>query len=157
MKKKGAQVAISPEAFDLLYENMGEEGHLEKDLRVSLTCVRGTWIVDAEERAGGDGMTLPAGYDMRAISSLVRRFVRETRSDDHAMGWRMPPLSTAYLCDDGRMRTVGQMLEGVSVDLMPRDEVDFDTLMVCFGCDWTHPLSPTMHPRGALRQGRTRK
>jgi hypothetical protein len=82
----------------------------------------------------------------------------ETRKPYPAQAWRMPPLSTAYLCDDGRMRTVGQMLEGVSLELMPHDEVDFDTLMACFGCDWTHPLSPTMHPRGELRQaGRTRK
>jgi hypothetical protein len=77
----------------------------------------------------------------------------EVRSEDSRIdGWRMPPLSTAYLCDDGRMRTVGQMLEGVSLEPMPHDEVDFDTLMACFGCDWAHPLSPTMHPCGRFAQ-----
>jgi hypothetical protein len=74
----------------------------------------------------------------------------ETRKPYPAQAWRMPPLSTAYLCDDGKMRTVGQMLEGISVELMPRDEVDFDLLLFSYGVDWTHPLVPTMRPRGLL-------
>lgn len=63
----------------------------------------------------------------------------------------MPPLSTAHLCDDGRMRTVGQMLEGISIELMPRDELNLHTLLFAFGVDWTHPLVPTMNKRGTAR------
>ena len=88
---------------------------------------------------------------MSIITDMLS-WAAEVRGDDgYGKGWRMPPLSTAYLCDDGRLRAIGEMLEGISVDLVPHDEVDFDLLMMCFGCDWTHPLSPTMHPAGLLR------
>jgi hypothetical protein len=81
---------------------------------------------------------------MLAFAAEVRR------EDSRISGWRMPPLSTAYLCDDGRVRTIGEMLEGMSVELMPHDDVDFNLLMACFGCDWTHPLNPITNPSGLL-------
>lgn len=144
------QTTFAPGAFDLLLKNTDDKGIVTRDLRVSLSCVRGVWVVDVEGRATRDHLTIPAGYDMDAITSLVERFVRETHGDDHGTGWRMPPLSTAYLCDDGRMRTIGQMLEGISIELMPHDELDFHTLLFAFGVDWTHPLVATMRTHGLL-------
>ena len=46
-----------------------------------------------------------------------------------------PPLCSTYLCDDGRWRTLAQMLYGIDEDLRPRDEADFDMLLFSFGCD----------------------
>ena len=111
-------------------------------------CIREN--MDAKDYVNRDDVTLPKGYDMDAIEKLIARFIRETREDARPSSWRMPPLSTAYLCDDGKMRTVGQMLEGISVELMPHDEVDFDLLLFSYGVDWTHHLVPTMRSRGLL-------
>lgn len=149
-KPTNTTITFTPQAFELLRAHMDGAGKLTLPVRVSLECVRATWVVDAESRVSGDGVTLPDGCDMSAITDMLS-WAAEVRGDDgYGRGWRMPPLSTAYLCDDGRLRTIGEMLEGISVNLMPHDEVDFDLLMTCFGCDWTHPLSPTMHPSGLL-------
>ena len=149
-KRKSPTITYTTEAVKRINENTNGDGTLERDVRVAVECVRTVWVVDAKDRVGRDDVTLPKGYGMDAISDMLA-FVVEVRCEEsRRQGWRMPPLSTAYLCDDGRIRTVGQMLEGISIELMPHDEVDFETLMDCFGCDWTHPLSPLMHPHGLL-------
>ena len=128
----------------------GRHGKTGEAVRVRVECVRTVWVVDAKDYVKRDDMTLPKGYDMDAIEKLISRFIREAHEDARPGSWRMPPLSTAYLCDDGKMRTVGQMLEGISVELMPHDEVDFDLLLFSYGVDWTNPLVPTTHPAGLL-------
>lgn len=143
-------ITFSPRAFELLRKHMDKDGRLKLPVRVSLECVRTVWVADAREHVRRDDVTLPKGSDIGTITDMLA-FAAEIRGEDSRVkGWRMPPLSTAYLCDDGGVRTVGQMLEGISVELMPHDEVDFDMLMACFGCGWTHPLSPTMHPKGMI-------
>ena len=54
--------------------------------------------------------------------------------------WKMPPLSTAFLCDDGRRRTLGEMLEGVADEDLPKDDNDVLMVLEAYGCDWTHPI-----------------
>lgn len=56
-----------------------------------------------------------------------------------AQEWRMPPLSTIYLCDDGVHRTIGEMLEGIEEDLIPKNDEDFLFMLDMFGADWTGP------------------
>lgn len=148
--KDAPTITFTGKAFGRIHENMDSAGILERRVRVRVECVRTVWVVDAKPYTKPDDLTLPKGYDMDAIEELVARFIRETHTDDHALGWRMPPLSTAYLCDDGKMRTIGQMLEGISIELMPHDEVDFDLLLFSYGVDWTHPLVPLMRPHGLL-------
>lgn len=149
-KQTTPTITFTPQAFELLRSHMDGEGRLNMPVRVSLKCVRAMWVADANQQSSIDDVMLPKGSDVGTITDMLA-FAAEVKSEDSRVsGWRMPPLSTAYLCDDGRIRTIGEMLEGISVDLMPHDEVDFDMLMTCFGCDWTHPLSPTMHPVGAL-------
>ena len=58
-----------------------------------------------------------------------------------AQEWRMPPLSTIWLCDDGVKRTLGEMLEGVDDDCIPQDDTDLLMLLDCFGADWTKPIT----------------
>ena len=148
--KKTPAITFTAKAFERIRENMDATGKLERAVRVRVECVRTVWVVDAKDYVKRDDMTLPKGYDMDAIEKLISRFIREAHEDARPGSWRMPPLSTAYLCDDGKMRTVGQMLEGISVELMPHDEVDFDLLLFSYGVDWTNPLVPTMHPAGLL-------
>lgn len=143
-------ITFTAKAFERIRENMDTKGKLERAVRVRVECVRTVWVVDAKDYVNRDDVTLPKVYDMDAIEKLIARFIRETREDSRPGSWRMPPLSTAYLCDDGKMRTVGQMLEGISVELMPHDEVDFDLLLFSYGVDWTHPLVPLMRPYGLL-------
>ena len=149
-KQTTPTVTFTPQAFELIRSHMDNEGRLTTPVRVSLECVRAMWIADAKQQVAMDDVTLARGSDTDTIADMLA-FAAEVRSEDSRIsGWRMPPLSTSYLCDDGRVRTIGEMLEGISVELMPHDDVDFDTLMTCCGCDWTHPLSPTMHPSGLL-------
>ena len=149
-KQTTPAITFTPQAFELIRSHMDDEGRLNTPVRVSLECVRAMWVADARQRVAMDDITLPRGSDIGTITDMLA-FAAEVRSEDSRIsGWRMPPLSTAYLCDDGRVRTIGEMLEGISVDLMPHDDVDLDMLMSCFGCDWTNPLSPTSHPKGLL-------
>lgn len=151
MKTQNAPAVMStPQAFDLLRRNMDEDGKLTTSVRLSLACVRATWMADAKGHVGLDDVVLSKGCDIDAITEMLAWDARVRCEDGRINGWRMPPLSTAYLCDDGKVRTVGQMLEGISIELMPNDEVDFEMLLFYFGVDWTHPLVPTMNVKGLL-------
>ena len=55
-----------------------------------------------------------------------------------AQEWRMPPLSTVWLCDDGCERTLGEMIEGTG--FVPKDDKDVLMLLERYGCDWTSPI-----------------
>lgn len=144
-------ITFTPRALERIHQNMGGNGRMLRKVRVSLECVRGVWIVDAKPSTERNELVLYYFYGMREICDLVSLYATKRAKEQRNKGaWRMPPLSTAYRCDDGRTRTVGQMLEGISVEMMPKDEVDFDALLVAYGCDWTHPLVPTMHPCGML-------
>ena len=148
--QKTPAITFTAKAFERTRENMDARGKLERAVRVRVECVRAVWVVDAKDYVKRDDVTIPKGCDMDAIEKLIARFIRETREDARPGSWRMPPLSNAYLCDDGKMRTVGQMLEGISVELMPHDEVDYGLLLFSYGVDWTNPLVPTTHPAGLL-------
>ena len=41
--------------------------------------------------------------------------------------------------DDGCKRTLGEMLEGIEEDLIPKSDEDFLFLLDMFGADWTGP------------------
>ena len=151
-KKTSLAITFTSKALEVLRTHMDVNGKLKRPVRVSLECVRATWVVNAKGYAGRDDVTLPKGCDMESIVDMITWAVEARSADKRSGAWRMPPLSTAYLCNDGRLRTLGGMLEGLPIDLMPHDEVDFDLLMACFGCDWTDPLSPNMHPHGLLSQ-----
>lgn len=55
-----------------------------------------------------------------------------------AQNWRMPPLSTVWLCDDGCSRSLGEMIEGTG--FVPKDDQDVLMLLEQHGCDWTSPI-----------------
>ena len=55
-----------------------------------------------------------------------------------AQEWRMPPLSTVWLCDDGCQRTLGEMIEGTG--FVPKDDQEVLMLLERHGCDWTAPI-----------------
>lgn len=151
MKTQNAPaIMFTPQAFDLLRRHMDEGGRLTASVRLSLACVRATWMADARGHVGLDDVVLPKGCDIDAITEMLAWTAQVRCEDSRISGWRMPPLSTAYLCDDGKVRTIGQMLEGISIELMPHDEMDFEALLFCYGVDWTHPLVPTMQPYGFL-------
>ena len=46
--------------------------------------------------------------------------------------FKLPPIDTAYLCD-GAVMTLGEMLDGVDLDFIPRTQEDLDWLLWCFG------------------------
>lgn len=46
--------------------------------------------------------------------------------------FKLPPMDTAYLCD-GAVLTLGEMLEGIDLDFIPRTQEDLDWLLFCFG------------------------
>ena len=66
--------------------------------------------------------------------------ITQTAKPYPAQQWRMPPLSTVFLCDDGRYRTLGEMLDGVLEDDMPKSDQDLLMLLEARGCDWTSPI-----------------
>ncbi|MBR3159226.1 MAG: hypothetical protein IKF14_09015 [Atopobiaceae bacterium] len=135
---KTPAILFTPQAFDLLRKHMNESGKLTIPVRISLDCLRAMWVADDKGHVGRGDVTLPKGCDLDTITDMLA-WVAQVRSESSRIcGWRMPPLNTAYLCDDGRVRTIGEMLEGISVEFMPRDDVDLDLLMTCFGCDSTH-------------------
>lgn len=149
-RDKTPTITFTAKAFERIRKNMDDKGKLERTVRVRVECVRAVWVVDAKDYVKRDDVTLPKGYDMEAIEKHIARFIRETHKDAVPGSWRMPPLSTAFLCDDGRTRTVGQMLEGISIELMPHDEIDFDMLLFSYGVDYTNPVVASMRPHGLL-------
>lgn len=104
---------------------MDDGDNLTISVRLSLDCVRSTWMADARVRVGLDDIVLPKGCDIDAITEMLSWTEQVRCEDSRISGWRMPPLSTAYLCDDGKVRTNGQMLEGISIEVLPHDEIDF--------------------------------
>ena len=55
-------------------------------------------------------------------------------------GWRAPSPDTLYVVhgDDGApegLMTYADMLDGISAELVPKDEGDYDTLMWAFGAE----------------------
>lgn len=56
-----------------------------------------------------------------------------------AQSWRMPPLSTAFLCDDAVQRTLGEMIAGYGDDFVPKSDEDVLMVLEHYGADWTSP------------------
>jgi len=46
--------------------------------------------------------------------------------------FHLPPSDTAYFCD-GKVMTLGDILEGIDLDCIPRTEEDLDLLLFCMG------------------------
>lgn len=57
-----------------------------------------------------------------------------------AQQWRMPPLSTVFLCDDCKRRTLGEMLDGVADEDLPKNDEDVLMVLERYGADWTSPI-----------------
>lgn len=132
-------VTISPDAFEEIYAAMGDGGMLLRDVDATLRSERGVWIIDVGW-CGFDAMelTLDAGSNMGSIVRAVSEIAYGKMCENRQSGYRMPPLSTRYLCDDGEVRTLGQMLEGYPPGLMPSDEEELEFLLGVYGCDFAH-------------------
>lgn len=57
-----------------------------------------------------------------------------------AQAWRMPPLSTIWLCDDGCERTLGEMIAGLGDGAIPKCDEDVIEVLDRYGADWTSPV-----------------
>lgn len=57
-----------------------------------------------------------------------------------AQAWRMPPLSTVWVCDDSVQRTLGEMIAGMEDGFVPKNDEDVLMVLERFGCDWTSPI-----------------
>lgn len=49
--------------------------------------------------------------------------------------WEVPGDDTRYMCDDGKVRTWGEMTADLEPDVYPSCKYDFNTLMFCFGAE----------------------
>ena len=47
--------------------------------------------------------------------------------------WSAPGDDARFMCDDGVVRTWGEMTRDLEADVYPDSEEDYDTLMFCFG------------------------
>ena len=138
-------VTISPRAFEEIRAAMGDDGMLLRDVGAVLRNERGVWIIDIGWWGPDEvRLTLDAGGTMCAIERAAKRLALKRMREKRQSGWRMPPLHTSYLCDDGKVRTLGQMLEGYPPGLMPSDEDELEFLLGVYGCDWKHRPAPTM-------------
>lgn len=69
-----------------------------------------------------------------------------------ARTWRLPPLDTMYLCDDGYYRSLGDLLEELDELEIPTNDEDLLFFLSLYGIDWTRPVSPSIAERDkALR------
>ena len=66
--------------------------------------------------------------------------VNETCKPYPAQAWRMPPLSTAFLCDDTVFRTLGEMIAGCGDGFVPKSDEDVLMVLDRYGADWTSPV-----------------
>lgn len=57
-----------------------------------------------------------------------------------AQAWRMPPLSTVWVCDDSVQRTLGEMIAGLEDGFIPKNDEDVLMVLKRYGCDWSSPL-----------------
>ena len=49
--------------------------------------------------------------------------------------WSAPSDGARFKCDDGVVRTWGEMTRDLEADVYPSCEEDYDTLMFCFGAE----------------------
>ena len=49
--------------------------------------------------------------------------------------WVEPEKDARFLCDDGVVRTWGELVKDMDADVYPQDERDYDLLMFCFGAE----------------------
>ena len=130
----GTEIRVTPAARAAIAKAMGPTRRLARPVLLSVAR-GGEWTVDvASPRPGAVHVTVPSGYDWWEVGELLRAFAREVGQGSRG-GWSMPPLCSTYLCDDGRWRTLAQMLYGIDEDLRPRDGADLDMLLFSFGCD----------------------
>lgn len=57
-----------------------------------------------------------------------------------AQQWRMPPLSTVFLCDDCKRRTLGEMLDGIADESLPKNDEDILMVLERYGADRSSPI-----------------
>ena len=50
-----------------------------------------------------------------------------------AAAWKLPDLDTVYHCEELGPMTLGQMLDGVDLDLVPSDQTMYEDLLWAFG------------------------
>ena len=55
-----------------------------------------------------------------------------------APAWELPDRETAYYLEEGSTMTLGEMLEGVTADLIPTDQSMLDDLLTAYGA-WESP------------------
>lgn len=49
--------------------------------------------------------------------------------------WEIPDDDARYLCDDGKVRTWGEMTADLEPDVYPTCEYDFDMMLFCFDAE----------------------
>ncbi len=49
--------------------------------------------------------------------------------------WKEPAMDTRYLCDDGVVRTWGELVGGLEADVYPSRQIDYEDLMWAFGAE----------------------
>ena len=49
--------------------------------------------------------------------------------------WKEPAKDARFLCDDGVVRTWGELVENVEEDVYPCCQGDYDTLLWCYGAE----------------------
>lgn len=49
--------------------------------------------------------------------------------------WKEPAKDARFLCDDGVVRTWGELVENIEEDVYPCCQGDYDTLLWCYGAE----------------------